>query len=601
MAVEDYNELEIVNVTRIAFKEDFEQFTNDLALLKSHISAPLFEQYGYIEDLIAKIKVFEQMHELYSNHELCDPVQIEEQYGKHIEHLKDQFSINAITADMISKFKRELHKCVTDYGIFERYGRDSPDKNIFWDKNTFVKKLRNATTSPQVRELLEKYQQYHPWESFPSVTREIFWALNKICRFFTPSMISPDREYLMLLTDEEISEDKLIDLLHKGLKKEYPALYKLDGSIDINKVTDNLFMDDYLVVRKILKRAAEDVTDFNLKNLLKDRIIPLAYEKFGFVRSLRSTFDKLKKIYDIDLPEGHHLMLEDMTFTHPEELIECNNLSEKINLLEKMIFQQHTNRITIEEDELFGYKSNVTFSMDQYFFLIHLEDKYRCELKQLGIITDFELASLNHIFEDVGLVLEERISFNRSNRLSYLDLSNFNLLDLPDELTDFEELESLDISNNEISEANSIQYLTRLKKLNAANTLLLDISPLSQLYELIYLDLTGVTMLTDLTPIQHLSLSKLKLGSTPLSDLSAINLNVKELDLSYTEVTDLSPLADAHRLKSLNLSGNMQLDNILPLLNINTLEEVFLADTNVPEDQIKTLRARGIIIPDIKS
>lgn len=87
-------------------------------------------------------------------------------------------------------------------------------------------------------------------------------------------------------------------------------------------------------------------------------------------------------------------------------------------------------------------------------------------------------------------------------------------------LSEFAQLERLDISGNEITDLSAVEGLTSLKKLYAANNAISDLSPLSNLKSLEYLGLRGnritnADALSALGSLRYLHLSDNQLTSVP--------------------------------------------------------------------------------------
>ena len=63
----------------------------------------------------------------------------------------------------------------------------------------------------------------------------------------------------------------------------------------------------------------------------------------------------------------------------------------------------------------------------------------------------------------------------------------------------------------------------------------------------------------------------------------------RRLDLSGTQVSDITPLANLHSLESLDLGGT-QVSDITPLANLTSLKSLDLKDTHVAADAVDGLR-----------
>jgi internalin A len=106
----------------------------------------------------------------------------------------------------------------------------------------------------------------------------------------------------------------------------------------------------------------------------------------------------------------------------------------------------------------------------------------------------------------------------------------------------------------------------------------------SQEGDLQWLNLSG-TQVSDLSPLAGLeNLQSLVLSGTQVSDLSPLAglENLQGLYLSGTQVSDLSPLAGLENLQELNLSGT-QVSDLSPLAGLENLQWLYLSGTQVSD------------------
>ncbi len=126
-----------------------------------------------------------------------------------------------------------------------------------------------------------------------------------------------------------------------------------------------------------------------------------------------------------------------------------------------------------------------------------------------------------------------------------------------------------------------------------------DLSPLANgLQNLEALDLT-YTGVSDLTPLAGMeNLQRLHVGKTEVSDLSPLAdmKNLEVLNFYSTPVNDLSPLADMKNLKYSRLDQT-EVSDLSPLAGMESLEELRLEGTNVTEEQIDKLK---LALPNCK-
>ncbi len=94
----------------------------------------------------------------------------------------------------------------------------------------------------------------------------------------------------------------------------------------------------------------------------------------------------------------------------------------------------------------------------------------------------------------------------------------------------------------------------------------------------------GIPAGTTVTPADMLRLTSLDLSGSDVSDLTFLQsaTNLEELDLSDTEVSDISALSSLTSLVELSLSGT-PVEDITPLSNLTNLKVLDLSDTEVSD------------------
>lgn len=94
-----------------------------------------------------------------------------------------------------------------------------------------------------------------------------------------------------------------------------------------------------------------------------------------------------------------------------------------------------------------------------------------------------------------------------------------------------------------------------------------------------YLDLAGCVGLEDLESLAGLRLENLEInGCSAVNDLSPLNgqSRLASLDISRTQVDDLSPLGGLRELRTLQLTGCVEVRDLRPLARISSLRELFV-------------------------
>ncbi|MFP4618337.1 MAG: leucine-rich repeat domain-containing protein [Spirochaetaceae bacterium] len=172
-------------------------------------------------------------------------------------------------------------------------------------------------------------------------------------------------------------------------------------------------------------------------------------------------------------------------------------------------------------------------------------------------------------------------------RLNSLNISNNNIQDLEavrlDALSNLPELRELEIANNRgpshpenpgehrrISTIDVLSDFTELERLNLSFNHIEDVGALSGLSRLRYLNLRG----------NRLSENAI----SPLSELSML----EELNLRDNDLRRIDELESLTSLRYLNLHSNERIESILPLAHLHSLETLILRRVPV-EDEVRIL------------
>ncbi len=182
------------------------------------------------------------------------------------------------------------------------------------------------------------------------------------------------------------------------------------------------------------------------------------------------------------------------------------------------------------------------------------------------------------------------LSNNQITAISFLSsLMNLNSLALNNnQITDFSFLSSLTklntlaLSNNQITDFSFLSSLTNLNTLALSNNQITDIRFLSSLTKLntLYLSnnqIIDCSFLSRLKKLNSLDLNKNRI--TDISFLSSLN-KLNSLDLSYNQITDISFLSSLTNLNSLDLSYN-QITDFSFLSNLRNLNSLYLSNNKV--------------------
>lgn len=169
-----------------------------------------------------------------------------------------------------------------------------------------------------------------------------------------------------------------------------------------------------------------------------------------------------------------------------------------------------------------------------------------------------------------------------------LNISNTKVTHLPE--INAANLEKLNASHTEIADLAPIGKWSALVLLDLADTKVEDLSPLANCTVLVNINLDN-TRVSDLGPLAGKSeLRYLHLAGTSVSDLSPLaNSNLWSIDLQGTPVKDVTELASLQNLYLLNLSQTNVVD-ITPLKQ--EFRELDLSDTQVHD--ISSLQTKNI-------
>ena len=199
------------------------------------------------------------------------------------------------------------------------------------------------------------------------------------------------------------------------------------------------------------------------------------------------------------------------------------------------------------------------------------------------------------------LSLGAELEFEDSN----LEAAVREALDRPsDPLVDVDVLGlgTLNATNSGIADLGGIEALEGLSFLQLFGNDITDITPLRELTRLTNLSLGG-SEISDLEPLEDLvNLTSLSLHDSGIDDLTAVSgfTQLVFLDLGFNDLgDDIEPLTNVSNLRQLNLSGT-QLSDVSPLAELEELQTLEIA-TNSIEDitPLETLtKLRVVVIED---
>lgn len=213
------------------------------------------------------------------------------------------------------------------------------------------------------------------------------------------------------------------------------------------------------------------------------------------------------------------------------------------------------------------------------------------KIKDIAVLGN--LSSLEEVWLANTSVTDISI-LSKLQQLRVLVISNTPIKDISI-LSNFLNLERLDISSTNIDDLSVLAKLTKLKNLCFYETQVSDISALAGLNELQYLNFRN-TLVDNISPIHGLkNLEELYISNLKkVVDISflANNLNLSRLYINGTQVKDISPLKNLDKLLYLNLAGT-PISDITPLFGHTSLVEIYLMNTNIPNEQIARLKSES--------
>jgi hypothetical protein len=205
-----------------------------------------------------------------------------------------------------------------------------------------------------------------------------------------------------------------------------------------------------------------------------------------------------------------------------------------------------------------------------------------------GDISEEDLLSIDSLRSNMVVVRPKTTSLEgieKCTNLHHLAIGLQRITDLSP-LSNLHELKYLDLTQNRmIEDISPLSGLTQLRYLNLDTNKIKNISPLKDLDKLVYLNLMYNSGITDITAIENMKyLEELWLARSPLRDISPLrNLtNMRQLFLADSEITDITPLSNLTKLHYLFLSGN-SIEDISSLDGLIQLERLHLDGNKVTD------------------
>lgn len=198
------------------------------------------------------------------------------------------------------------------------------------------------------------------------------------------------------------------------------------------------------------------------------------------------------------------------------------------------------------------------------------------------VIADYQFQSLGTIemifpnralaqavADELAVNIDTYVTQSELNVVEELISESWWLIDSMVGIEYLENLTSLTLRSNQITDITPLGGLTNLRILRLNGNLIDDLRPLSNLRYLEELDLT-FNEIDDLQPLSNLvNLEFLSLYGNEISDLGYLeNLTqLEELSLGINQISDISPLENLTGLRRLDLISN-QIEDITPLASV---------------------------------
>ena len=243
----------------------------------------------------------------------------------------------------------------------------------------------------------------------------------------------------------------------------------------------------------------------------------------------------------------------------------------------------------------------ITVTTEEAIYIASL-DEIPGNVKKLAIvgpdIPDYTLSyNRDHAF--VICQLDEPLTnidfISQFNELESLDLSYNQISDISI-LSGFTDLTFLRMMDNQISDISPLSGLTNLTSLNLQANMISDISPLSGLTDLTSLYMSG-NQISDISPLRGLTnLTSLGMTINQISDISPLSglTNLFDIGLQQNQISDISALSGLTDLIQLDLNYN-QISDISPLSGLTDLTALYLQNNPVSLSDIEALEK---VLPD---
>lgn len=234
---------------------------------------------------------------------------------------------------------------------------------------------------------------------------------------------------------------------------------------------------------------------------------------------------------------------------------------------------------------------------DEVYITVQPREQIICEDPDLEINLRYALQNRLDMIEESALASLDSIKHNyvavndittlngieKCVNLNYLGMGLQKICDLTP-LNNLTNLIFLNLTQSRcIADISPLSGLINLNWLNLAFNEIKDISALENLTNLTYLNLEFNEEISDISVVANMKdMRELRISNSPIGDISVVsNLNnLIKLWLSKCNISDLTPIANLTNLKLLFLKHNFIID-ISAISGLHELERLYLADNQI--------------------
>ena len=379
----------------------------------------------------------------------------------------------------------------------------------------------------------------------------------------------------------------------------------------LKKLTYNYKIDDFYNIKELTLLEEISATNSGIKDIsCLDGLKNLQKIDFSFneIEDI-SSLEKLTNLKTVNL-RGNKI--ED--FSPVEKVAEITANNQNITIDDQIIYVNSSTDFNMPEILASVYDKNSRFYSDRYYYTIEVKDTSVARIEETG--NGFVIksngkegttqASIKMVSKDESTETKEKNKFynsviNFNIKVEKHDGDNTKEIEIKNNNLKQEMLSRYDFDNDEkITEYDMNQIGTLQLFLISEPEDLVIIEKAKYMYslDLNIRDYTGKFNEFDWNKIAKIeTLKTLKIsGHLKKIDFLKTFTNIKNLDLSNSEIKDITPLAELNNLESLDVSNN----KIKDFSVINQFDENLRDKINVKNQKIEILRGGYIYLEDSK-